>query len=58
MVKAVTSAALEPVRTIVKCPFCESCYHITRWALDTEKCEAYECECGAWFYEGMPDEGD
>ena len=58
MVKGVTSAALDRDRSIVKCPFCESCYHITRWSLVTETKEPYECDCGAFFYAALPDVGD
>jgi len=50
---------------VVQCPFCK-----TDWAENVigsetvtpagspEACEPFQCDCGAWWYEGMEDEED
>jgi len=38
----------------VTCSFCGRVHH-GAFLWDAADLEAFECECGAWWYDGMPD---
>lgn len=43
---------------MIACPFCGKAHTSTAWAAPDfdNGLEPFECLCGAWWYEGMPDE--
>jgi len=45
---------------VVQCPFCKQDWNQETLEMDdmSGRLEAYECDCGAWWYEGMEDEED